>query len=176
MSEPTEPPLSDADERRRRQDVLRNLAQRQVGAPPASSPKRPQTRLAAPRDSAPARGRPRWLLFVGTLLVILLIAGVVLYRLGTLPGLSAHTHSTPSTLVIAPSLQGLACPHDVAWSPSGQEVAVVGYQDICPDDDPGDYNYQAGVVNIYSAVTEKLLQTIAPDAALRPALLYLELV
>ena len=32
MSEPNEPSLSDADERRRRQEVLRNLAQRELGA------------------------------------------------------------------------------------------------------------------------------------------------
>jgi hypothetical protein len=34
----------------------------------------------------------------------------------------------------------------------------------CPSDFPSEFNFQAGVVNIYSAVTGKLIQTISPDA------------
>src|SRR5215475_5771412 len=96
MAESNEPVLSTADERRRRQEVLRNLAQRELGTLPASSPP------AAPRLPSLASGRPRWLIPLGVLLVVLLIAGVVLYRLGVLPGLAVRTQPVATTVVIAP--------------------------------------------------------------------------
>jgi hypothetical protein len=91
------------------------------------------------------------------------VAGIVLHQLGDLPGRATASKTGPATIVLTPSLRGLDCIHDVAWSPDGSKLAVIGYRDLCPDDDPGNYNYQAGVLHIYAAATGRLLQTILPD-------------
>ena len=67
-------------------------------------------------------------------------------------------------MVIVPSLHGLACLQDAAWSPNAQQVAALGYSDQCPNDDPSSYNYQSGVLQIYSAATGRLVHTLLPDA------------
>ena len=41
---------------------------------------------------------------------------------------------------------------------------MLGYRDQCPTDDPSSYNYQAGVLHIYTAATGRLVRTILPDA------------
>ena len=156
MSEPIPPSLSDEDARRQRLEALSALAQTQLGAPAATPP------LSASRMST-SRSRRPWLIIGSVLLVIVLVAGIVLHQLGRFPGATAQTHAGLTSLVIAPSLQDLDCPHDVAWSPNGQQVAVIGYRDQCPNDDPSSYNYQAGVLQIYAAATGKLVQTILPD-------------
>ena len=67
-------------------------------------------------------------------------------------------------MAIVPSLHGLACLQDAAWSPNAQQVAALGYSDQCPNDDPSSYNYQSGVLQIYSAATGQLVHTLLPDA------------
>jgi hypothetical protein len=170
MSEGTPPQLSDEEARRKRQAALRALAQTQLGVP-AEGPAAKATGTTAPAPTrpgpvAPARTRRRplpWLLISSTVLVVAVIAGVVLHQLGRLPGQTAGSKPRSTTVVLVPALQGLNCIHDVAWSPDGSQLAVIGYRDLCPNDEPTNYNYQAGVLHIYSAASGKLLQTILPD-------------
>jgi len=67
-------------------------------------------------------------------------------------------------MTIVPSLHGLDCIQDATWSPNAQQVALLGYSGQCPSDDPSNYIYQPGVLQIYSAVTGQLLHTVLPDA------------
>jgi hypothetical protein len=67
-------------------------------------------------------------------------------------------------VAIVPLLHGLDCLTDAAWSPDGQQIALLGYRDECANDDPSSYNYQPGMLQIYSAVTGKVAHTLLPDA------------
>ena len=96
--------------------------------------------------------------------ILVLVVGVMLHQLGLFPGLGTSGRHVAPGLEITPSLQDQDCIEDAAWSPDGQEIAVIGYRDLCPSDDPTSYNYQAGVLLMYSAATGKLLHTILPDA------------
>jgi hypothetical protein len=186
MSEDTPPSLSDEEARRQRQAALHALAHSQLGKPaeasaasatgttspsPARHTPSPVRHTPAPlrhtsdAPTPPSRRPSAWLIILSAVLVCAVIAGIVLHQWGGLPGQAARRHAGPTTVVLTPSLQGLDCIHDVAWSPDGSQVAVLGYRDLCPNDDPGTYNYQAGVLHIYAATTGKLLQTILPDAA-----------
>jgi hypothetical protein len=168
MSEPAPPPLSDEDARRQRQEALRALAQSQLGTPAEpdlarASSQPEQRRLTGGAHSHTVHRQLPWLAAGSALLVLVLVAGLVLHQLGVFPGLAAKSHGGSTSVVIAPSLQAQDCLQDASWSPNGQQVAVIGYRDQCPSDDPSGYNYQAGVLHIYSAATGRLLRTILPD-------------
>jgi hypothetical protein len=173
MSDGTPPLPSDEEARQQRQAALHALAQSQLGKPaeaPAASAARatapaPALRPPVVRTRAARRRLPPWLLIPSAVLIVAVIAGLVLHQLGGLPGQAAGSKAGPTSVVLTPSLRGLDCIHDVAWSPDGSQLAVMGYRDLCPDDEPSNYNYQAGVLHIYSAASGKLLQTILPDAA-----------
>lgn len=167
MSEPTPSPLSDDEARRQRQEALRALSHSQSDSPapiPGGTSGEPAPQQRRDWRQAPARtGRqPRWFV-VSVVLALVLVAGVVLHQLGIFPGAAATSHRGPTGVVLALSLEELDCVQDAAWSPNGQQVASLGYRDQCPSDAPTNYNYQAGVLNIYSAATGKLVHTILLD-------------
>jgi len=67
-----------------------------------------------------------------------------------------------SSLPPFPQQDGLACLADAAWSPGGNLIAVLGYQDCLEDD------YGPGLVNLYQARSKHLLNQWKPgDAILR---------
>ncbi len=152
MSEPPLPSRSDEDARRQRQDALRALAQQQEGVPSTISP-----------TSTAHRNTP-WLVVGSLLLVIALVGGAVLYHVATSRSASGGNPTHPAVVVLTPSLHTQACIHDIAWSPSGQQVAVLGYRDQCPSDFPSQYAYHEGALDIYAAATGQLVHTILPDA------------
>ena len=171
MSAPTSPPPSDEELRRRRQEALRALAQNQPAEPPVAAPSSSSNSLPVeqPRRVQFATVRtvttvPLWLRVGSVVAILVLAVGVVLHQLGLFPGSGTSGRHVVPGLVITPSLQGQDCTADAAWSPpDGKEIAVIGYQDQCPNDDPTSYNYEAGVLNVYSATTGSSY-TILPDA------------
>lgn len=176
MTTPPEPPPSEDEARRQRQDALSALAHSQAAAPPASpaasASGRPASyeRVSTIRDRSYAaahrsRRLPRWLIFVSAGLALVVVAGIVLlHQVGTAPASrSTVQYHTPVSMVIVPSQHGLACLQDVAWSPDGKQLAVIGYQDQCPSDDPSGYNYQPGVLQIYAVATGQLVRSLSPD-------------
>jgi hypothetical protein len=169
MSEPTLPSPTDEDARRQRREVLRNLAQSQFGSP-ATTPG--STTAASRQDPEPGRPltnsvrfRRPWVIIVSTVLVLVVIAGVILHQLAMSPGRGAPSRPVFTSVVIIPSLHGLDCLQDAEWSPDGQQIALLGYGGECPSDDPSSYNYQPGVLQIYSAATGQMIHTLLPDAS-----------
>lgn len=170
MSEPTLPPPSDEDARRHRQEALRTLAQSQSGTAATTSGSssdvsRPQQLRNRPTvQRRAARGKSHWLIISGAVLAVLVVAGVVLHQLGISPGRSTGSKAATTGVTIVPSQHGLDCIQDAAWSPNAQQVALLGYGGQCPSDDPSNYIYQPGALQIYSAVTGQLLHSVLPDA------------
>jgi hypothetical protein len=168
MSEPPPQSPTDEDARRQRQEVLRNLAQSQSGSPAttpgsASAGSRPQdARARLPAQTA--RFQRPWLIIVSAVLALVVIAGVILHQLTISTGRPVSSRPGSTGVVIVPSLHGLDCLQDAAWSPDGQQIALLGFSGGCPSDDPSNYNYQPGVLQIYSAATGQMLHTLLPDA------------
>jgi hypothetical protein len=170
MSEPTPPPLSDDEARRQRQQALRALSHSHSDSPAAipggasGEPAPQQRRDERQAPARTARPRPRWLVVLSVVLALVLVASIVLHQLGIFPGATATSHRGATGVVLALSLEELDCLQDAAWSPNGQQVAALGYLDQCPSDAPTNYNYQAGVLAIYSAATGKLVHMILLDS------------
>ncbi len=170
MSDGPQAPLSNDEARRRRLEALSSLAQQGQSAKqePVRSPspqasantpavvRPPRTSLAPPRS---ARRQPL-LVIGGVLLAIIVIAGIVLHQINTAPQQPAAPVS------IAPSLGAQTCIRDIAWSPDGKQIAVLGYRDQCGIDFPSGYEYHPGVIHIYDAATGQLVHTILPDDAI----------
>jgi hypothetical protein len=114
-----------------------------------------------------ASHRPTWLIVVSGAIALLVVAGVVLHQLSISPSRSSGSKTATTGITIVPSLHGLHCIQDAAWSPNAQQVALLGYGGQCPSDDPSNYLYQPGVLQIYSAVTGQLLHTVLPDATVQ---------
>jgi WD40 repeat protein len=70
----------------------------------------------------------------------------------------------PSLAASLPQEDGIACLADAAWSPDGNSIAVLGYQD-CPKDD-----YVPGLVNLYNARSKHLISQLKPDDAILRAI------
>jgi WD40 repeat protein len=111
-----------------------------------------------------------------SLLVVLVIL------LGLARGLAAHflTRSLPRAVVstpgppeIRPSVHifpqqiGFACVMDAMWSPDSKQIALLGYQRDCPQNDQ---MYMPGLVTVYDAYSGKLLERLSPDNAILHAL------
>lgn len=97
-------------------------------------------------------------------LAVLVVAGLALHSVAGTPG-HATGGALPAAVSIVTSHSGLACPSNVAWSPDGKRVAVVGYAKLCPSEFPTNYQYEPGVVVIYDAATGRPLDTFHPDKA-----------
>jgi WD40 repeat protein len=151
---------------------MKTLAQSQVGSSlaataPGSTPSasRPQPLRQRQTGRTPtARRQPPWLIVVGAVIALLVVAGVVLHQLSISSGRSTGSKTAATGVTIVPSLHGLDCIQDAAWSLNSQQVALLGYGGQCPSDDPSNYIYQAGVLQIYSAVTGHMLHSVLPDA------------
>lgn len=59
----------------------------------------------------------------------------------------------------------LACLEDAAWSPDSKQVAILGYNQDCPQNRP-----EPGLVNFYDARSGKLLTQLHPNGAVLQAL------
>lgn len=152
--------------RTRRMNALRQLA--------GTSPQLP---VVQPGSAAGAAGgaaagarqavrRPWWLAGVALLLAVAVVAGVFLTGHLTLPLPSGgHSATAAAPLKIAPVTASLVCPQDVAWSPDGTRVAVLGYRDACFDPQAFFATNQepAGLLIIYNANTGKQLKSIPLD-------------
>ncbi|MGH2515480.1 MAG: hypothetical protein ACRDHP_07475, partial [Ktedonobacterales bacterium] len=76
--------------------------------------------------------------------------------------------------VIDLTQDGLTCPKDVAWSPDGATVAVLGYQlgqpsgsqPNCPSTSLNGYAYLPGQIDTYSVASGALVARILPDDAI----------
>jgi hypothetical protein len=97
-------------------------------------------------------------------LLLAVIAGVIWHQLTISTGRPVSSRPISTGVVIVPSLHGLDCLQDAEWSPDGQQIALLGYSGECPSDDPSSYNYQPGVLQIYSAATGQMVHTLLPDA------------
>jgi WD40 repeat protein len=158
---PLEPQRDEVADRERRQRALSELAQH-AGTPPASydtisrSPL-PLARTEHPAGSKHPRRRTPWFIVVAVLLALALVAVVVLPRF-----LSAPKRPAPAAITIDSGADTLACAQDVAWSPSGTSIAILGYYPECPNTDSSQ-PYQSGQVSIYDAKTGKLIRSLSLD-------------
>jgi hypothetical protein len=154
--------------REQRIEALRHLAgtevSRQEAVPPAAPTSRPLGK--------------RW--------PVMVLLGVVI--VGFLAVLAIHfTSSGPSSkaskaerpLQIVPGHDQLDCPHDMAWFPTGDRLAILAYQYKCPAQEytenpqnflsyTGAFTSVPGLVNIYDTKKGKLLSQFYPSALLLP--------
>src|SRR5215471_17355631 len=116
------------------------------------------------------KGR-RWRLF-GAFGIILLVVLIVLLSLDKgvttlfLARQSSHVvRSVPGTLKLQPSRQilpqrdGFACVVDATWSLDSKQIALLGYQQDCPENDRV---YKPGLVTLYDASSGRLLGKFSP--------------
>ncbi len=165
---------SEADDRERRLGALRALASQQsaVGQAASSAPaERGAQSPVSPRpDPRRVVRRPTRALTALSLalVVVVVVAGVVGYRI-----LSAHSQAAPSITAaapIVPSLDAIHCESDVAWSPDGRSVALLGHLRNCPNTDSTTYANWPGEVNIYDTTTGKLVISVNLDTAIQRTL------
>jgi hypothetical protein len=106
---------------------------------------------------------PPWLVILSIVWTAVVMTSLVSYRISSFPGLATPAYQD---VLIVPSLQREMCLQDLAWSPDGRQVAVLGYRNSCPSELADSYNYRAGMVNIYSTATGHLVRMIQPDPAI----------
>ncbi|HEY7848864.1 MAG TPA: hypothetical protein VIC27_02310, partial [Ktedonobacterales bacterium] len=173
------PPREPSDDGRESDALLRAArleALQRLASPMSQAPQTPQATPSAQAQSRRmagvwpgiAGGRSR--LFSGRTLAVM-VSLIVVVAIGV--ALVAHalqaqsavaTHSpAPRYLQIAPRSDGLDCPVDIAWSPDGARIAVLGYSDHCPDWPPG-AAYTSGLLLVYNANTGALAQRTALDS------------
>lgn len=179
---PTNPPEAQTpmDERERRLAALRGLAQQE---PAPAQPAAPAAASAAPsvtrtsRAPAVRRGRvdrplwrqPRvWALATAALAVVI-IGAVVVQVFGGLPG-HPQVKRAPTPGIAIPALDELHCESSVAWAPDSRRVALVGYQQTCPELSRLAYSYFPGYLAIYDTQTGKSLAQINIDKPIQQAL------
>ena len=154
------PPAEDTgdtgDARQRRIEALRAIAHGQQQVEPAAKP--PSRRGPLPRRKP---RRARWLVAGAAVVCLAVIGGLALRGLLTAPARHINTPpSPPAMLTLHPGANGLGCPADVAWSPRGTSIAVLGSADCTTQ----------GVVNLYRASDGKLTGQIWLDGAIQAAL------
>jgi WD40 repeat protein len=155
-------PETEEEARQRRLSALRQLA--------GTSPQLPAVR---PGGAEPAAGgarsvtgrtrrRPWWLAAAALVLVVAVVAGLFLTgHLAPSGSRSATTAAAP--VEIAPSGANLLCPQDIAWSPDGTRLAVLGYQRTCFDARSFSTQEPSALLIIYNARTGKQIQSIPLD-------------
>lgn len=99
---------------------------------------------------------------------MVLLAGVGGYVAFFRPAPASKLAATPP---VTHSLAGdnqLSCARDMAVSPDGASVAVLGYRRTCPLPDPQGYSYAPGQVNVYSTKNGQLVAQVQPDSLIAP--------
>ncbi len=121
----------------------------------------------------------RWRLFgaFGMILLVVLVVLLSLDRGVTVLFLARQlpraVESAPGHLKLRPSLQilpqrdGFACVVDATWSQDSKQIALLGYQQDCPENDRV---YKPGLVTVYDARSGRLLGRFSPDTAVLRAL------
>jgi WD40 repeat protein len=161
------------EERERRLAALRGLAQ--SGPAPAEPDAAPAASSAASgpgrhsRSGRPLRRQPRVWALVASALAIVIIGAVVLQVFGGIAG-RAQTKRAATPGVAIPALDTLHCESDVAWAPDSRRVALIGYQQTCPQFEPQQYNYFPGYLGVYDTQTGKSLAQINIDKPIQQAL------
>lgn len=107
---------------------------------------------------------------------------VLILALAASLGLYVATRAHPKRAVITPQtplnpvVDGMNCDRDIAWSPDGSRIVVLGYkydiqaQGQCPEDSPSSYLYEPGLIHLYDAKTKKLAVELHPDDLISSAL------
>ncbi|HEU5347688.1 MAG TPA: hypothetical protein VFU63_03650 [Ktedonobacterales bacterium] len=164
-----EEPLHETDEedRKRRQQALRSLAQNDASRDTTDAS------TVTPSDATStfalsSRRRPWW-----TGALILALCTVALASLGYFAifrPTGARPTATPTPVVASIRENNLTCMKAMAVSPDGASVAILGYQRDCPSANPQGYAYHPGQVNIYSTKTSNHIASIQPDDIIAKAL------
>lgn len=116
---------------------------------------------------------PRALMAIGlTILAFAIVAAGVIISRSVAP---SQTHAASKPLVIVPFSDGLDCARDAAWSPSGGEIALVGYaptanQTNCPSSYGVYGDTISGIVSVYQTSNGRLLDQYHPDTVIKPLL------
>lgn len=160
MSDPQAP---HPDERDRRIEALRALAQ--DGAQ-ASAP--PQATAAPGLQATGPRSRKTLVVVAITAIALVAIVGGLLAR-AMISSSSAPQQQTSVSRAFQP-VGVFTCPKDIAWSPDGATVALLGYQRNCALSNPGYYSYHPGDIQLYDATTGKTTVEIQPDRIIADAL------
>jgi hypothetical protein len=71
------------------------------------------------------------------------------------------------TVQILPQQDGFACIMDAAWSPDSKRIALLGYQQECPQNDQA---YRPGLEMVYDATSGRMEERLNPDSAILRAL------
>ncbi|MGH2501714.1 MAG: hypothetical protein ACRDID_04270, partial [Ktedonobacterales bacterium] len=121
------------------------------------------------RARRPFWRQPRvWTLAVSALAVVI-VGAVALQVFSGIAG-RAQTKRPPTPGVAIPALDTLHCESDVAWAPDSRRVALIGYQQTCPQFDPQQYNYFPGYLGVYDSQTGKSLAQVNIDKPIQQAL------
>jgi len=119
----------------------------------------------------PQRRRARAALWAGALValcVVLIVAGAA--YAGLIPGLSLNAKAAPPAIAMTShDLRGanIACFQDNAWSPTGDRLAVLGYQGGCSTILQGGSS-AVGMVVVYDTTTNRILTQFSPDSLVQP--------
>ena len=142
-----EPEPSSAEQRQERLDALSTLAHQRAADPPPAPMRRPRTRLVAG-------------IALGALALVIIAGGALRFALAPRATTTTPPHPQAAAVTIAPRENRLRCPVDVAWSPDGTRVAVLGYA-TCEGAPFAATN--PGIVNIYDTTTGQLMWQFFPD-------------
>lgn len=157
----TENPAELEQARRRRADALSQLSR---GTP---ADVQADGDSIAPMGKTRAPGmRVKWIALSALALVVVaggILAGVARFA-RTAP--AGTPSAAPGLAEISPRGDNLACAQDVAWSPDGTRIAVLGYLNGCPQGLLGVGAVVPGLVNVYDT-RHGLASQLKPDAALR---------
>ncbi len=163
---PDTPPVqsrrdTEAD-RERRVQALRALAQHAGTHATAvdSSLQAPGPRQKRERWTRPGSPLHRMTWFVAAVLVLALVSAAVLVFVPRL--LSPEPRPASAVISIDATAHSLGCQQDVAWSPNGSFVAVLGYDANCPQN--ANPAYETGQMGIYDAKTGKLVRSLQLDS------------
>ena len=103
------------------------------------------------------------------LVVVVILLGLnkglaTLFLARPLPGAG---HSGPvkikPTIQILPQQDGFACIMDAAWSPDSKRIALLGYQQDCPQNGQ---MYRPGLEMVYDATSGRVEERLNPDSAI----------
>lgn len=123
--------------------------------------------------------RRRWGLFVAFGMILLVVLVVLLsldkgftalFLARPSPRVVGSAHSPlklQSSVQILPQRDSFACVVDATWSPDSKHIALLGYQQDCPENDRV---YKPGLVTVYDARSGRLLEQFSPDGAILHAL------